>query len=116
MVQVIDAKTKEDATDFILTQIVLEQAKNKKALLPVPVLHMIIRYGDNLLEEFFEKYFFQIFQNFVAHKQAVDTQFQKWLEMGTNRSQAAQKGFTEMNPFHSFFDSFGSGTKKDDEK
>ena len=77
---------------------------------------MIIRYGDNLLREFFEKYFFQTFQNFVAHKQAVDTQFQKWLEMGKNRSQAAQKDFTEINPFHSFFDSFGSGTKKDDEK
>ena len=116
MVQIIDAKTKEDVTDFILTQIVLEQAKKKKSLLPAPVLHMIIRYGDNLLREFFEKYFFQIFQNFVAHKQAVDTQFQKWLEMGMNRSQAAQKGFTEMNPFHSFFDSFGHGTKKDDEK
>ena len=116
MVQIIDAKTKEDVTDFILTQIVLEQAKNKKSLLPAPVLHMIIRYGDNLLGEFFEKYFFQIFQNFVAHKQAVDTQFQKWLEMGMNRSQAAQKGFPEMNPFHSFFDSFGNGTKKDDEK
>ena len=116
MVQIIDAKTKEDVTDFILTQIVLEQAKNKKSLLPAPVLHMIIRYGDNLLGEFLEKYFFQIFHNFVAHKQAVDTQFQKWLEMGMNGSQSAQKGFTEMNPFHSFFDSFGNGTKKDDEK
>ena len=80
------------------------------------MLHLIIRYGDNLLGEFFEKYFFKIFQNFVAHKQSVDSQFQKWLEMGTNRSQAVEKNFTEMNPFHSFFDSFGNGTKKDDEK
>ena len=59
---------------------------------------MIIRYGDNLLGEFLEKYFFQIFQNFVAHKQAVDTQFQKWLEMGMNRSQAALKGFYRDEP------------------
>ena len=71
-VAIIDAKTREDVTAFILTQIVLEEAKNKNALLPVPLLHLIIRYGDNLLGEFFEKYLHQIFQNFVTHKQTMD--------------------------------------------
>ena len=112
-VSIFDAKTKEDVTAFILTQIVLEEAKNKNALLPVPMLHMIIRYGDNLLAEFFEKYFHQIFQNFVSHKQAMDGQFQQWVEMGFNMSDAAQKGFASMNPFQGFFDSFGPGSKKD---
>jgi len=31
----IDAKTKEDVTAFILTQIILEEARNKNALLPL---------------------------------------------------------------------------------
>ncbi|MBT8360381.1 MAG: polyhydroxyalkanoate synthesis regulator DNA-binding domain-containing protein, partial [Deltaproteobacteria bacterium] len=44
-VKVIDAKTKEDVTSFILTQIILEQAKNKNILLPVPFLHFILRNG-----------------------------------------------------------------------
>ncbi len=114
-VSIFDAKTKEDVTAFILTQIVLEEAKNKNALLPVPMLHMIIRYGDNLLAEFFEKYFHQIFQNFVSHKQAMDGQFQQWVEMGFNMSDAAQKGFASMNPFQSFFDSFSPTPKKDTE-
>ena len=55
-VEVIDAKTKEDVTAFILTQIILEASRKKNVLLPVPLLHLIIQYGENVLEEFFEKY------------------------------------------------------------
>ena len=43
-IKVIDAKTKEDVTAFILTQIILEQKKNKHTLLPVQLLHFMIRY------------------------------------------------------------------------
>ena len=62
----IDAKTKEDVTASIFTQIVLEKAKNKNILLPVPVFNLIIRYGDNILGEFFEKYLRQMIQTFLA--------------------------------------------------
>ncbi len=110
-VRIEDAKTKEDVTAFILTQIVLEEAKNKNALLPVPLLHLVIQYGDNLLGEFFEKYFYQTFQNFVVHKEAMDKQFRQWLKMGMNISTMTQKNFTS-NPFQSFFDSF-TGKKND---
>ncbi len=115
-VSIIDAKTKEDVTAFILTQIVLEEAKNKNALLPVPMLHLIIRYGDNLLGEFFDKYLYQIFQNFITHKQAMDDQFQQWVEMGLNMSQAAQQSFTGINPFQSFFDPLGHISSKKPKK
>jgi polyhydroxyalkanoate synthesis repressor PhaR len=81
-VQVIDAKTKTDVTAFILTQIVLEQAKRNNALLPTPVLHMIIRYGDNLLMEFFESYLQQIAGTYIEYKKAIDDQFKRWLDMG----------------------------------
>jgi polyhydroxyalkanoate synthesis repressor PhaR len=67
-IKVIDAKTKADVTAFILTQIVLEQAKRNNALLPTPVLHMIIRYGDNLLMEFFESYLQQIAGSYIEYK------------------------------------------------
>jgi len=111
-VKIHDAKTNEDVTAFILTQIILEQAKNKNALLPVPLLHMIIRYGDNLMGEFFEKYFNQTFQNFVAHKKAVDNHFKQWLEMGMNLSKITREQFAENNPFQPFFDPFSGYTKK----
>ena len=55
-IKAIDAKTKEDVTAFVLTQIILDEAKNNKALLPAPLLLLIIRYGENVLHEFFENY------------------------------------------------------------
>jgi polyhydroxyalkanoate synthesis regulator protein len=65
-VEVIDAITKEDVTASILTQIVLEKAKNKNILLPVPVFNLIIQYGDNILGEFFEKYLQQMIPTYLA--------------------------------------------------
>ena len=85
-VQIQDAATKEDVTAFILTQIVLEAAKRKNSLLPVPVLHLIIRHGDNALEDFFDKYFQKTIQNYLATKKAFDEHFGQWLDMGMDMS------------------------------
>lgn len=115
-VEVVDAKTKEDVTAFILTQIVLEEAKKRKALLPVPLLHIIIQYGDNILLEFFENYLQQIIQNYLNHKAAVDDQFKKWLEMGMDFSNMAQTTMAEFSPFKSFFDQFSPLSEKDEKK
>jgi len=81
-VQIQDATTGEDVTAFILTQIVLEAAKQRNSLLPVSVLHLIIRYGDNALGEFFEKYFQKTIHNYIETKKAFDQQFGQWLDMG----------------------------------
>jgi polyhydroxyalkanoate synthesis repressor PhaR len=112
-VEIIDAKTSEDVTAFILTQIILEEAKNKNFLLPIPVLHLIIQYGDNVLGEFFEKYLQQMIQTYLAHKQAMDEQFNKWLEMGLDFSNMAQKTMAGLTPFKSFFDQFSQMEGKD---
>jgi polyhydroxyalkanoate synthesis repressor PhaR len=115
-VEVRDAKTKEDVTAFILTQIVLEKAKNKSALLPVTLLHLIIQYGENILEEFFEKYLEQTIKNYISYKAAFDEQFEKWLNLGTNLSQAGQKTMAGMTPFQAFFQQFSDSeeTKEKD--
>ena len=113
-VEVVDAKTKEDVTAFILTQIVLEEARKKNILLPVPLLHIIIQYGDNVLVEFFEKHLQQTLKSYLTYKSSVDDQFKKWLEMGVDISHTAQRGFAELNPLQSIFDQFTekSGSKK----
>ena len=112
-VEVIDAKTKENVTAFILTQIILEEAKNKNFLLPIPVLHLIIQYGDNILGDFFEKYLQQMITTYVANKNAVDDQFKNWLKMGLNYSTMAQKTMTGFAPFKTFFDQFPTMTDKE---
>ena len=110
-VKVIDAKTKADVTAFILTQIVLEQAKHNNALLPVPILHLIIQYGDNVLLEFFETYLQQIVQNYLQYKGAVDAQFKRWLDLGMGLSSMGPGAGKEANPFAAFFSGSGKMDK-----
>jgi polyhydroxyalkanoate synthesis repressor PhaR len=110
-IKVSDAKTMEDVTAFILTQIVLEQAKNHHALLPVPLLHLIIQYGDNALSGFFETYLQQIVQSYLNCKWSVDEQFQRWLDLGEDASKAAQQSLMKLNPLNALFDGFSGKTQ-----
>ncbi len=116
-VQVLDAKTKEDVTSFILTQILLEEAKNKQFLLPPQLLHTIIQYGDNVLLEFFENHLQKTIESYLSQKSSFDSQFKKWLEVGMDMSEMAQKGFKNVNPMQAFFRDFtksSSGGEKDE--
>jgi polyhydroxyalkanoate synthesis repressor PhaR len=110
-----DAKTGEDVTAFILTQIVLEEARRKNILLPAPLLHVLIRYGDNLLGDFFDKYLEQTLNNYLAYKSRVDEQFKRWLDFGLNFSEIAQKSVEAASPF-SFFGKKDEEAQKDRNK
>lgn len=103
-VTILDAKTSEDVTAFILTQILLEETKKKNILLPVSVLHQIIQFGDNVLGEFFEKYLQRAIQNYLDYKQAFDSQMKQWLDMGMDMSKMAPK----TGPLASMMDFFSS--------
>jgi polyhydroxyalkanoate synthesis regulator protein len=93
-------------TAFILTQIILEEAKNKNVLLPVPLLHLLIQYGDTLLTEFFEKHLQQIIKSYIACKVSVDEQFVRWLDLSMNLTDAAQKTLFEMTPLKTILETF----------
>ncbi len=88
-IEVTEAQSKEDVTAFILTQILMEESR-KNALLPVSLLHIIIRYGDNFLREFFDKYLEETLNIFINSKIAYDQYFRKWLQMGMNFSASDQ--------------------------
>ena len=106
-VEVVDAKTDEDVTAFILHQIILEEARMKNGLLPVPLLHLIIQYGETVLSEFFEKYLQQTIENYLAYKSASDEQFRQWLNLGVNLSNTAQKTMANMmTPYTSILNPF----------
>ena len=114
-IQVLDAKTKEDVTAFVLTQIILEQAKSRDLLLPVPVLHMIIRYGDNVLDEFFDRYLQPILQNYMTQKSAFDRHFQQWVGMGADFTEMARRTAGGLGPFAPFFGAGEAREEKDDD-
>ena len=111
-VQVTDAKTGEDVTPAILTQIVLEEARKKKFLLPPPLLYLIIQYGENVLTDFFEKYLEQTIRNYLLFRNMADDQFKKWLEYGENYPKMNPQEMTGLAPFKSLLDLFSTDTPK----
>ena len=117
-VQIHDASTGEDVSAFILTQIVLEAAKRRNSLLPESVLHLIIRYGDNALGEFFEKYFQKTLQNYIDTKKAFDKQFGKWLDMGMELPSRMPEMMSGVSTIEGMINMFGlpkpSASKKSD--
>ncbi len=116
-VEVVDAQSGEDVTSFILTQIILEEARKKNLLLPVPLLHLIIQYGETILNEFFDKYLQQVLQNYITYKSTVDDQFAKWLNLGTDIATEAKKSFTPAAPFPPYdamFGAFSPRTEKEE--
>lgn len=109
-VQIQDATTGEDVTAFILTQIVLEAAKRKNSLLPVSVLHLIVRFGDNALGEFFEKYFQKTIQNYLETRKAFDQQFGHWLDMGLDISRRKPETIPAVSSVEAMMELFGFPT------
>jgi polyhydroxyalkanoate synthesis repressor PhaR len=109
-VEVIDDQTKENVTSSILIQIILEEARKKNELLSVPLLHLIIQYGDNILSEFFDKYLQQTIKNYLAYKSAFDEQFRKWLDLGMDLSDIGQKLLSGIIPAPAFFNQSSDST------
>lgn len=85
-IEVIDAKTESDVTPFILVQIIMEQVKKNNNVLPVSLLHLIIRFGEDILGEFFEKYLEKSIQSYLNYRKTMDEQFRLCLEMGMDFS------------------------------
>jgi polyhydroxyalkanoate synthesis repressor PhaR len=63
-VQVVDAKTGEDLTRSVLTQIVMEQAKDQRAGLPLDLLRQIIIATDHVQQQFLTWYLRNAFETY----------------------------------------------------
>ncbi len=112
-VSVVDAKTGEDVTAYILTQVVLEDAKNNNTLLPVPLLHTLIRYGDNILKEFFDKHLNNTIENYIRQKSDFDEHFRKMLEIGNEFTSITRKTMGELSSMKTFMDIFSGAGEND---
>ena len=54
-IQVIDNKTREDLTSVTLTQIILEEEKRKKSILPLSVLTKLIQQSGESISDFLQR-------------------------------------------------------------
>ena len=115
-VKVIDAKTQEDVTSAILSQIILEEARKKKYLLPAPLLHLVIQYGEGVLTDFFDKYLEQMIKNYLVFRHLADDQYKKWLEYGEHYTQMNPQAMAGLSPFKTILDIFAAPSPKKRDK
>ena len=113
-ISVEDAKTGEDVTASILTQIIMEEARKKNYLLPIPLLHLIIQYGETVLNDFFEKYLEHAIKNYLLFRDFTDDQYKKYLDYGGKFPDTNQEMINTLAPFKPIFDIFS--VKVSDEK
>ena len=75
-VEVIDASSGEDITKVILTQIILEEEKEQRNLLPTEFLHQIIQYGETTYEDFLSR----TFEAYRRAQMQMESAFQGWFK------------------------------------
>jgi len=101
-VEVRDVATDEDMTGLVLTQIIMDKAKNNQGLLPVSLLHLVIQFGENLLHEFFEKYLEKTMENYLVYRKTMDDQVNAYLDMGMDFSNLAEKSIKDLESLNVF--------------
>jgi len=72
-IQVLDAKTGEDLTRVILTQIILEDAREQPTGLPLELLHQLIMASDRASHEFISWYLKSAFDTYHKVNEAVQS-------------------------------------------
>ncbi len=55
-----------------------------------------------MLQEFFDKHLQEAIQSYLQYRQAFNDQFSKWLNMGMNYSEMAQKAMKDLTAFPGF--------------
>ena len=78
--KVVDAKTNQDLTNQILTQIILEQEIKGASLLPTEFLRSAIRFYDNKMNNVFQQYLDASMKNFMANQERVQQLFSRRFE------------------------------------
>ena len=101
-VEVKDANTGEDVTALVLTQIIMDKAKNNQGLLPVSLLHLVIQFGENLLHEFFEKYLEKTMESYLVYRKTMDDQVNAYLDLGMDFSNLAEKTLKDIESLDIF--------------
>ena len=80
-IKVLDSQNDQDITKQILAQIILEEEKNQKDMLPVALLYQIIRASEEMNRDFFENYLNSMFESYIAHRRLVEKRLHEMRDM-----------------------------------
>lgn len=90
-IQVIDSKTKEDVTKSVLIQMILEEEKNDKTVLPTDFLFQVLRSRNDSMQDFFRNHLTASYDAYLKTKEQFDNQFRSVLEMAFSAPQTLEK-------------------------
>ncbi|HSH70691.1 MAG TPA: polyhydroxyalkanoate synthesis regulator DNA-binding domain-containing protein [Deferrisomatales bacterium] len=90
VVEVVDTATGEDLTKVILTQVILEEEKGQRNLLPVEFLHELIKYGESASGDFLRSFLSSGFDAYKQAQEQMTSTFKNWLPPGWPGSQPPQ--------------------------
>jgi len=76
-ISVADATTGEDLTSVTLTQIILENERNRRANLPSAFLHQLIKHGE-AWQDFVQRTMRSSLEGFVSSQRDMERVFREW--------------------------------------
>lgn len=86
-VQVIDARTGEDLTRVILTQIIVEDAKGRESGLPLDLLRQLVQASDRATHDFLSWYLRTAFDMYQKSQNAIHTRLLDWRNLFTGQAE-----------------------------
>ncbi len=110
-IKVIDSDG-EDVTKAVLIQVILEEEKNDKTVLPTDFLFQVLRSKDDSLRDFFKNHLSASFDAYLKTKEEFDNRFRSILEMAFSAPQTVEK----LIPGAEVMREVLTGKKKDDEE
>jgi polyhydroxyalkanoate synthesis repressor PhaR len=100
-VKIVDSTSQEDLTTVTLAQIILEEEKKRKHLLPVSFLHQLIQYGHSL-QTLFQRQVFSNLETLMTTQTEAGKLWREWATRGwippgwqTEQGQAPPQGKSE---------------------
>jgi polyhydroxyalkanoate synthesis repressor PhaR len=90
-VKVVESGTKEDVTKAVLIQVILEEEKNRRTILPTEFLFQLLRSREDAVQDFFKNHLSASFNAYLKTKEEFDQRFRSILEMAVSAPQMWEK-------------------------
>lgn len=111
-IKVVDSTSKEDVTKAILIQLILEEEKNNKTVLPTQFLFQLLRSREESVQDFFKNHLSASFDAYLKTKEEFDKRFRSMLELAA----AAPQMWEKIIPGADVMKEILTGKKKEDEE
>jgi polyhydroxyalkanoate synthesis repressor PhaR len=110
-IRVVDSGTGEDVTKAVLIQVILEEEKNKRTVLPTEFLFQILRSREESVQDFLKNHLAASFNAYLRTKEEFDNRFRSMLEMAS----AAPQMWEKLIPGAEVMREILTGKKKEEE-